>query len=72
VSESEWECGARFWGLGGAHIRADTRKPASRCALEPIMITGMRCRLADPHEDLVPKDPEVDVLEEPHSVADTT
>jgi hypothetical protein len=36
------------------------------------MITGMRCRLADPHEDLVPKDPEVDVLEEPHSVADTT
>lgn len=36
------------------------------------MITGMRCRLADPHEDLVPKDPGVDILEEPHSVADTT
>lgn len=36
------------------------------------MITETRSRLANPHEDGVPKDPGVDVMEEPHSVADIT
>jgi hypothetical protein len=61
-------------GLEGELRPERARRQLLRIAQwNPIMFTGeVQKTLADPHEDSVSKDPGAAILEEPHSVADTT
>ena len=49
-----------------------TKNRSEVCIGESSWLREMCSHLGDPCEDLMPKDPGMDVLEEPHSVADTT